>query len=404
MSKRKIVVLGRNYTSILGMVRAVQNEKFEIIVIKSVRNIPSKKNVKQLIKRLIFGKPIEAYSKYINKYIYTIEPNREELIERLLAEFSEEKEKVILLPTDDFTASTIDMYQEKLSSKFLYPNINKKSGEIVKLMNKGLQKDLSVKSGLNVAQGYVVKFEDKKYVLPENIIYPVFTKPQISFKGDKTLMKKCDTEEQLKELLDFVAQKYDCPILVEQYIEIENEYAVLGFSYNDNVVMPGLIRMIRSGSGSHKGVTLMGEVKNFEKSSELYQQLEKFIQTLHFNGLFDIDLYECNGKFYFNELNLRFGASGYAITNTGVNLPRLFINKLLDKNTEDNSELERKIFINEKVNFEDYEAGFISWREYKNLIKEADFGFVKNKEDIKPYLYFKRKEVFTHIKKIIKNG
>lgn len=407
MNRKKIVVLGRNYTSILGMVRAMKNKEFEIIVIRCVRNIPSEKSIRVFLKKLLFGRSIEANSKYIKKYLYTTELNREELIEKLLTEFSKEKEKVILLPTDDFTASTIDLYQEKLSSKFLYPNIKRQKGEIVKLMNKEFQKELSEKSGLNVAKGYSIRFIDKKYKLPNNIVYPVFTKPQISFKGDKTLMKKCDNEKQLRELLDFVAQKYDCPILIEQYIDIENEYAVLGCSYDNNIIMPGMIRMLKSGSGSHKGVTLMGEITNFNKDGKygkLYEELEKFIKTLSFNGLFDIDLYESQGKFYFNELNLRFGASGYAITNSGVNLPRLFVDKLLNRKNKETIELESKKFINEKVNLEDYEAGYISWKEYKKLNSEADFGFIKSKEDFKPYLRFKRKETFIHIKKIIKKS
>ena len=57
-------------------------------------------------------------------------------------------------------------------------------------------------------------------------------------------------------------------------------------------------------------------------------QLKVFVKSLHFCGLFDIDFYERDGVFYFNELNLRFGASGYAVTHSGINLPDAFMKVL----------------------------------------------------------------------------
>lgn len=403
MNKTEVVVLGRNYVSLLGMIRAAGESDCEVNVVKTVRKLPQKSSIKEIIKKIIYGKPIESQSKYVKKYLYAIEPNREKLVELLLSEFSNnKKEKLILIPTDDFTASTIDMYQDKLEDVFLFPSISRKKGEVVRMMNKGIQKRLASENGLNVAKGYIVNYNDEKYEIPEGIDYPIFTKPQISFKGDKTLMKKCNNEVELVNLLNYAIEKYKCPILIEQYVEIEKEYGVLGCSYNGEVIIPGIITKIKSGNGGHKGVTLLGETSSFEGREELCEQLKKFIKTIGFNGLFDIDIYESKGKIYFNELNLRFGAGGYGITKSGVNLPQIFIHKLLNIENTLTDKIQKKRFISEKVNLEDFEAGYIDWKEYKKEYNNVDFCFIKSENDPKPYVVFKKKELYVRLKVFVK--
>ena len=167
----KAVVLGRNYASLLNMIRAAGVAGCEVVVVKSLKSLAYARKKTNL----------EVKSKYVVKYIYTIEPDREGLIELLNKEFSNEKEKVILLPTDDYMASTIDMYQEQLKDRFLYPHINHKPGEVIKLMDKYVQKELAKQAGLNVVQGWKIDIVNGQYEIPKDIIYPCFTKPEISF-------------------------------------------------------------------------------------------------------------------------------------------------------------------------------------------------------------------------------
>ena len=402
MNNINVIIIGRNYASLLGMIRAVGKTGCNVSVIKCVTEIPNNKSIKYAIKRIIIGKPIESRSKYVKKIIYTQANNREKLIKAIIDESKNIEGKAILIPTDDFSASTIDFNIDKLKDKFLFPNILNESGKIVELMNKDIQKQIAINSGLNISKGVIINKKNNTYNIPNEIIYPVFTKPQISFKGDKTFMKKCDNENELIDLLNSIPDEYDCPILAEQYIDIEKEYAILGCSFNGEIIMPGIIEMIQSGSGNHKGVTMIGKIKAFENNSILKNKLNKFIKSLNFNGLFDIDLFENNGTIYFNELNLRFGASGYAITKTGPNLPYIFINYFLNnKINQENIKME-STFVNEKVCLEDFENGYLTYNKYKNIIKTSDFGFIKSKEDPKPYIAFKRIELINIVKKLIR--
>lgn len=371
----RVVVIGRNYTSRLGMIRAVGMAGYGVTVIKT-NGMPGSKD-------------IDAYSKYVNEYLYAKEPNREELISVILSLRSDQG-KTIIIPVDDYAASVIDDNINILKEDFLFPNVQMQQGEVVRLMDKHIQKELAEKVGLRIAKGWVVNISNHRYSLPTDIQYPVFPKPQISFKGNKRCMRKCDNEHELKVALDEVASQRDCPILLEQYCEIAKEYALLGFSDGENVYIPAIIQMLLSGSGPHRGVTLQGELSSTSNYTDFVNQLMLFVRSLHFCGLFDVDVYESNGHLYFNELNLRFGASGYAVTHSVINLPLLLIRCLLGEKIELNycKDVANSIFVNEKVAFEDYNNGYISWSDYTKYINNSDVKFIKSEIDSLPYEKF----------------
>ena len=372
----KVVVIGRNFTSRLGMIRAVGMGGYDVIVIKT-------NGVQEI-------KDIDAYSKYVKDYLYAKEPDREELIKVILS-LKSDKEKTILIPVDDYAASTIDEHIDILKNDFLFPNVNMKQGAINHLMDKNIQKELAIKAGLNVAKGWVVDIKNHTYSLPTDIIYPIFPKPQISFKGNKRCMKKCSNENELRIVLDEVARQRDCPMLLEQYIEIEREFGVLGVCCNDLINTPGIVRKELIGQGGHKGVTKVGVVTPLRENTVLCKSIQAFLELTNFSGLCDIDLYEHNGVIYFNELNLRFGAFGYSIICAGKNLPLQFVRCLLGESLGDykNEYISpRTVCISEKVNYDDYFNYFYGIKEYKHIEGMADYSFLKDENDLKPYEIF----------------
>ncbi len=389
----RVVVIGRNYTSRLGMIRAVGKAGYNVTVIKTNRGR---------------GKDIDAYSKYVDCYLYAFEPDRHLLIETIMSLKPSKNDNVILIPVDDYAASTIDDNLDILKEHFLFPNIGMRQGEITRMMDKDAQKKLACKVGLKVAKGWVIEIKNHKYTIPSDIQYPCFPKPQISFMGNKRCMCKCSTESELRCVIDEVAAQANCPILVEQFFNIDKEYATLGFSDGENIILPAMIRMLQDGCGSHKGVTLLGEILPFDEFDDFFNSLKEFIRSIGFVGLFDIDSFESNGQLYFNELNLRFGASGYAITNMEINLPNLFVNTLLGNENKfsDISIANRAVFVNEKVVYDDYVAGYITSKDCQNYIQTSSFGFIQMKDDPMPFRIFqfqqKKREVKNLIKKLIR--
>lgn len=390
-----VAIIGRNYTSRLGMIRAVGKLGHHVIVIKTTRVLPQKYRG---------AKDIDGYSRYVDNYLYALEPDRNNLLKVILSLKKTTSEKVILIPVDDYAASTIDENIEILKESFLFPNIGMQQGAVNSLMDKGTQKRVAYASGLNVAGGWTIYIKDGKYSIPDDIRYPCFPKPQISFMGDKRCMRKCSNKEELKTVMDEVASQRDCPMLIEEFFDIDKEYATLGFSDGKTVVLPAMLRMLQDGRGPHKGVTLQGEVIPSCEFEEYFRQLRELILDTGFIGLFDVDSFESGGKLYFNELNLRFGASGYSITYMGVNLPHLLINHLLGlENDYSKCQIRQKaIFVNEKVVNDDYEEGYIDKRMFADYLNSACFRFIQSESDPMPWQMFHIQRRLRYFKNAIK--
>ena len=389
------VVVGRNYSSLLGMIRAAGMADCSVTVVRIVRKITSKKERDRF--------SVIRSSKYVKEQFFA-EQNRDSLMQVLLTKCVKEEEKQVILPTDDFAASTIDLNYDQLKEFFLMPNIHQEQGEVVHMMDKRLQKEIAERVGLNVAKGWTVEIKDGKYTIPDGIEYPVFTKPEVSIQLNKNCMKRSNNQDELEAVLSDVSKQADCTILVEQFIDFEKEYAVLGASDGTGCCIPGIITVESMGNGAHKGVTLLGTYSSFCLFGDLKYKLQQFMNEIHMVGLFDIDLYEYKGHVYFNELNLRLGASGFAVIRAGINLPKMFINYLFNAEQIRDIDFSGEFkFINEKVNLEDYIAGFISWKEYRRNEKSADCGFIKDANDAKPYRAYKAFAAKARLQHIMKN-
>lgn len=389
MEPRLAVVMGRNYASRLGMIRAAGMAGCDVAVIQTERD--GKKN----------KRPVDSFSKYVNSgYFKMFEPDPDKLVKLLLESFADKQPTPILLPTDDYAASVVDSNIEKLKDYFLFPSINMEQGKVIYYMDKGLQKDLARQVGLNVAKGWTARWENGKYTLPEDIEFPCFIKPEISFKGaGKYSMKRCNSRSELEEALSGFDGREDYPILIEQFIEIEREYAVLGFADDENIVIPDIITMLMG----DRGVTAYGEIKTITDNPELLAHLELLIRRIHFTGLFDVDLYESGQTIYFNELNLRFGASGYAVSRSGINLPQMLIKRLFGENyIHDSRIIEKQTFVNEKVLLQLLSKRQITSKEYMKIVKEADIHFVRELSDSKPCIALKKNENITKAKSLVK--
>lgn len=382
------IVMGRNYTSRLGMIRAAGMAGCDVIVIQTDN------------KRSKLG-TIDDKSKYVIRSIYAQEPSRQLLIESIQSCKRQQDAKPILLPTDDYTAATIDMYLETLRNDFFLPNVHGEQGAVVRLMDKSFQKRIAKETGLKVAKEWICKWENGSYLIPEDITYPCFTKPQLSSQGHlKSYQKKCNGRKELEAVLMSVASFFHGPILVEEYHDISREYAVVGLSLEKQAIMPSIIQM----NTSYHGITATGSLLPITSVPSLKEQLSTFMQMTGLVGLFDIDLYESNGEVYFNELNVRFGANGFALTYSHANLPGLYIEWVLHHAINElPSALSRPLtFSNENILRQMYLEGLLSWSAYQTSCKEGDQHAICHPEDIVPYKLFTRTNLILPLWKILK--
>lgn len=379
----KVIVIGHGFTSRLGVIRSVAQIGCDVTVIVMTGHKCFRKTLKD-------AKQIDCYSKYVSRFFYCNSTDGEGLIQLLLNQCSEAHQKVIIIPDSDFSAAVVDQNQERLKDFFLFPHIHHRSGAIVEWMNKEKQKSLAQKVGMNVASWKVVAISHGQYTLPLDIRFPCFCKPLTTIVGGKKFLGRCDNDGDLRRVFGKAARfSTELSVLVEDYKEIEEEYAVLGFSNGNHVTIPAVIKFCQP-SKSHFGVALKGKIIPTVGFEQLICLFQDYIKRIGFWGIFDIDFYQSEGRFYFGELNLRFGASGYAVTKMGVNLPAMLVRALLGESiNEMNCEIGASaVFVNERMCLDDWYRGFISAKEFRQLIKTADIRFVNDEDDPAPQYAF----------------
>ena len=386
--KPRVVVAGRNYCSNLCMARSLGKAGYEVEILKIYQVKPKLSNPMRTIKP-------DAYSKYVKSYNVCITKRKSKRMVKKLISMGDKYRRKLLIPADDLVANTVDHYMNKLSKYYYLPNIGGQKDAINDLMSKEVQKAMAKDAGLPVLNSCLIHVDKgKSPKIPESVTYPCFIKPNISKNSSKGKMRRCDSAEELTAVLSEYAERKSVEMLVEDFVEIDREYSILGVSTKDGVCAPGFFVAEEGGHDAHRGVALVGRILPCSEEQQLIDDCAEFVASLGFDGLFDVDLIKTKeGKMYFVELNLRFGASGYAVTESGVNLPGMFADYMIfgkPVDTEAKISVAGKTFVSEKVMIEEYMTGFINKDEMRGCFDKVDIHFVWNEEDTKPYEHFKK--------------
>ena len=326
-------------------------------------------------------------------------------VDILMSKCVDPNQKTFIFPDNDFSAAAIDNHRNVLKEHFYCPHINERQGAVEEWMDKVKQKKLAQEVGLNVANYMVIEVKDKSFQIPQGINYPCFAKPLLSIVGGKSGLRKCDSELELRKHIESIMPKRDgISFLVEEFIQIEKEYATLGFSDGTNVIIPGMMELLHIGHGNHYGVAVQGKAFPTLGNEDIIDKFKTLVKEIGFVGVFDIDFFESKGKMYFCELNLRFGGSGFVFTKLGVNLPVMMMKYFLGENIDDlNKTIQGSAnYFNERMALDDWYCGYISHEEYLNWRDTSDIKFVADDEDDQPQKEFEKEYKIRRIKKTLK--
>lgn len=373
MKRTKVIVIGSADVIKLCVVRAVGSYGCAVDVI----HLSSQQG------RGI--KPVDYYSKYVSNYYFI---QREGLIKFLLAECKHPDTKPILFTLDDYSTFLVDESRGVLCSFFQFAHLMNNQPLGV-LMNKHLLKMKANGSGMKIAKGWPIPFENGGFILPKGIKYPCFLKGLYSFYASKGVQCRCDNEEELLQYLDKCKKKYPYSIYAEEFIPIEKDFGVIGVSDGNTSIIPAKAELQEMGKGTTNGVSMIGKISPLN-DDVLLKQIETLIKEIHYVGIFNIDFVESRGQLYFVELNFRFAAYGYGVFGAGCNIPALFINMLSNK---DNKHLKNSIdyscyYLNEKIALSNLIESHIRFEKYRVLRKTADCTLVRDKKDPKPFRMF----------------
>lgn len=383
----RVIVAGRNYCSNLTMARAIGYAGYEVEILRIFQYKPHFFTLGKFIRA-------DAYSKYIKSYHTCVARKKNKRIVKRLMEIADVNKKMLLIPVDDLVANAIDEYMDELKPYYIMPNVKHTQGELSRLMSKNIQKELARKANLPVVNCCVINAENGNFEIPNTVKYPCFVKPNISKNAFKTDMKKCENREELERWLEKISAKKDVEMLVEDFIDIDTELALLGVSTSDSVFIPVCMEAEAEGHDARRGVAMSGHIVSCGEIQGLVDKIAKFIKSLQYEGLFDVDLIRTtDGKILFTELNLRFGGSGYAVTQSGVNLPGMFADYMLKGKAVDlecTVKETGKCFVNEKVLLDEYAHDYLTKNDVEKIMKKADIHFIKDEDDFLAWQHFKK--------------
>jgi biotin carboxylase len=310
------------------------------------------------------------------------------LVALLLDKCADPLQKVILIPDGDDVVAAIDNNKDRLKEHFLFPHIAKEPSSMEYWMEKTHQKQLAKEIGLNVTNATIVEIKDGQYTIPSDLQYPVFPKPLATMNGGKDGMRCCNNFKELTKVFEhFINNKNNnnIKVLVEDFKEIDTEYALLGFSDGEKVIIPAILEFLTV-SKYFPGIALQGKVMPVYGFEELIEKFKQLVLEIGFVGVFDIDFFKSKNVLYFCELNLRYGGSGYAITKMGVNLPAMMVKHFYGENIENmaKSISGSAVYVNDRMCMNDWSNRYISLSEYKRYIKSSDIRFVPDNEDTMP--------------------
>jgi D-aspartate ligase len=264
------------------------------------------------------------YSKFLefrktNKVKYFIDYPKYVSEEEWISNINNEVNKYdfdIIMPVDDYGIKTAIKYKNLL----LKPEklvLFSKSDDYFKADDKGLLAKHLNKFLIPTPKSFLIESGNSLENKPD-VKLPVLAKPTLGFGGGKGIIKFTNFEDLSSY---FKENKFEYDFLVEEYIE--------GYDLGCNVLCKNgkilAYTMQKGNLWSNKPYSPQIGLEFFY-NHQLYNQIEKLMQSLNWNGVANIDIrFDVKTKqFLILEINPRFWETTEASEAAGVNFPYLY--------------------------------------------------------------------------------
>ena len=298
---KRVVIIGNASYNTLSAIRSYGEGKIPIVLIMVADSDP------------VFVRK----SRYLKKQYIFIVKSLDDCSE-ILNSLKNETFEQTLVTTFDPAAEWVDAREPELSKYFRTPCRGKQIG---KYFHKDEQCKLAVECGLIVPKSAVYHRGD---LFPDDIAFPLLTKPLVSSLGSKSDIHICHDEKKLQQAL--LEESHCKSFIVQEYIEKEYELNCLGVRTETECVLAGAIRKRRHWP-KITGIASFANIEKFERYEVDLEGIKKFLEIVGYFGLFSVEFLHKDGKNYFMEVNFRNDGLVYTSTAAGVNLHASYINK-----------------------------------------------------------------------------
>lgn len=359
MKVNEVVVIGGNHHNSLGVIRALGEKGLKPILILVSND----------------KKPFVRYSKYLHR---TIQITNNELIpEVLLTECTSSYDKPVVICCSDSSSGVIDENRNKLCPFFFLPGTDEQ-GRVSYLMSKRVMADLAIEVGMHIpptSYGDVTQNID-------NIILPCILKPLFSRMGSKSDIHVCKTWEETKKGIENIGVDN---VQIQQYIDKDFEYQLIGCSTKDDVIIPGVSHILRPCKGSNTSFL------HYEPLEDEFCDIAKcreFVRKTGYKGLFSLEfLRDKCGQDYFMEINFRNDGNAISVTEAGVNLPYIWYLACIGQDYRDevNKKIKSSYVMPDVAELKLLLTGQISILDYLNDLRKTNRFMEYDANDPKPF-------------------
>lgn len=375
--KHKVIIWGADDFNTLGLLRQLSRPGIELFfLIKGKLSYASK-------------------SRYCQNSYQT--NNIEEGAEYLLANFTEEKYKPIIITSSDSIITFIDKHRAELSLHFILPGTTK-SGLIEKYIDKVAMTNLAKEHHFLCPYSQSIKWNSDI----SRIEFPCIIKPSHEQPGQYNEFKVhiCKNDTELRRILKYV--RHNSEFILQQYIEKEFDLLIYGARLlsGDTILAGAMIRdrYSDSGSASH------GYITNKIPVSANIDGINSFLESIDYYGPFSFEYGLVGDKAYFFEVNLRNDGTSHYFYQAGANIPLAYVYSCANKDYHSISTKVRstlQYFIDEEFDIENVLHRRVSSKRYKLEKQQATIFKYYDVDDYAPWQYVHKHRIKQIIKDII---
>ena len=365
----KVIVFGQHYMNSLGQVRSFgevgcrPDVVWQSVVAGPLSESKSKDEI--------------ALSKYIDHFekVSTLEDG----LEYIIREYHDRDTRYIISTDSDLVVSLLNSRYDELKDRFVFFNASQ-PGRLNQYLAKDAQCRLAEQFGLRVPRSELVHRGE----LPKVVTYPLVTKTVDSFSRQwKKNYNICRTEQELLEAYESIPLD---EVLLQEFIERENEVAFEGISFNqgEELYMPIQGEYIRIGDFGY-GSWKRNEAYHY--GEVLKDKIQQIFKAIKYSGVFEIEFLKTkDGDLYFLEINFRHTQYNHALTDMGVNLCTIYAESELNgRLCVPDIDIQPRTVMNERMEYFAYiETKKIRLRDWIKDIKKTDSFYIYDRRDLKP--------------------
>ena len=301
--------------------------------------------------------------------------------------------KAVVFCCGDSIEAQIDKNYNRLKDYYHLPG-TEIQGRVTELMSKRRMSDLACEVGLRIPRTWYYDAQNTGD-LPQ-INNPCIVKPLASIEGSKEDIRIVNSPVQLQDYLKTSRLEQ---AQIQEFIDKDFEYQLIGCSTKKEVIIPGVSKILRPCKGSNTSFL------HYTQLEEGFCDIDKcvdFVRRTGYYGLFSLEfLRDKNGKDYFMEINFRNDGNAICTTAAGVSLPYVWYLDCIgqDYSVETNKPVKSIYVMPDMAELKLLLSGQINLFQYIGDLRKTGRFMEYDKNDPKPFWRMLKKEIQTLFKK-----